>query len=69
MIIGMSAEAGYQKLQAKVPLSEMSDYATTLSALTQSSASFIMKFASYELCPTDIQQKLIAEHDKEAQQE
>jgi len=69
MIIGMSAEAGYQKLQAKVPLSEMFDYATTLSALTQSSASFIMKFASYELCPSDIQQKLIAEHDKEALQE
>ncbi len=69
MIIGMSAEAGYQKLQAKVPLSEMSDYATTLSALTQSSASFIMKFASYELCPADIQQKLIAEHDKEVAQE
>ena len=65
MIIGMTAEAGYQKLQAKVPLSEMSDYATTLSALTQSSASFIMKFSSYELCPSDIQQRLIAEHDKE----
>ncbi|MBQ0057884.1 MAG: elongation factor G [Bacteroidales bacterium] len=65
MIIGMGAEAGYQKLQAKVPLSEMSDYSTTLSSLTQGAASFIMNFASYELTPTDIQQKLIAEHDKE----
>ena len=66
MIIGMGAEAGYQKLQAKVPLSEMADYSTTLSSLTQGAASFIMKFASYELTPTDIQQKLIAAHDKEA---
>lgn len=65
MIIGMMAESGYQKLQAKVPLSEMADYATTLSALTQGSASFIMKFSSYELCPTDIQQKLIASHEAE----
>ena len=69
MIIGMMAESGYQKIQAKVPLSEMSDYSTTLSALTQGSASFIMKFSSYELCPADIQQKLIAAHDKESQQE
>jgi len=65
MIVGMGAEAGYQKLQAKVPLSEMADYSTTLSSLTQGAASFIMKFASYELTPTDIQQKLIAAHDAE----
>ncbi|MBO6012178.1 MAG: elongation factor G [Bacteroidales bacterium] len=65
LIIGMEAEAGYQKLQAKVPLSEMSDYSTTLSSLTQGAASFVMKFSSYELVPTDLQQKLIAEHDKE----
>lgn len=65
MIIGMGAEAGYQKLQAKVPLSEMADYSTTLSSLTQGAASFIMKFASYELTPSDIQQKLIAAHEAE----
>ena len=67
MIVGMGAEAGYQKLQAKVPLAEMADYSTTLSSLTQGAASFIMKFASYELTPTDIQQKLIAAHDAEAE--
>lgn len=66
MIIGMGAEAGYQKLQAKVPLAEMADYATTLSSLTAGAASFIQKFASYELCPADIQQKLIAAHEAEA---
>ena len=67
MIIGMGAESGYQKLQAKVPLSEMSDYSTTLSSLTQGAASFIMKFASYELTPTDVQNKLIAAHEAEAE--
>lgn len=62
MIVGMTSENGYEKLQAKVPLSEMSSYATTLSSLTGGRASFIMKFASYELVPGDLQQKLITEH-------
>ncbi|RRD80564.1 elongation factor G [Alloprevotella sp. OH1205_COT-284] len=61
MIIGMSSENGYEKLQAKVPLKEMSSYSTALSSLTGGRASFIMKFASYELVPTDIQAKLVAE--------
>ncbi|MDY4059781.1 MAG: elongation factor G, partial [Alloprevotella sp.] len=51
MIVGMSSENGYEKLQAKVPLSEMANYSTSLSSLTGGRASFIMKFASYELVP------------------
>lgn len=62
MIVGMSSENGYEKLQAKVPLKEMSNYSTALSSLTGGRASFIMKFASYELVSGDIQQALIAEH-------
>ena len=65
MIVGMSSENGYEKLQAKVPLKEMASYSTTLSSLTGGRASFIMKFASYELVPGDLQTKLIAEHEKE----
>ena len=62
MIVGMSSENGYEKLQAKVPLKEMSNYSTALSSLTGGRASFIMKFASYELVSSDIQQALITEH-------
>lgn len=65
MIIGMSSENGYEKLQAKVPLKEMGSYSTALSSLTGGRASFIMKFASYELVPGDIQNKLVEAHDKE----
>lgn len=65
MIVGMSSENGYEKLQAKVPLKEMSSYATTLSSLTGGRASFIMKFASYELVPGDLQSKLIENFEKE----
>ena len=61
MIVGMTSENGYEKLQAKVPLSEMSSYATTLSSLTGGRASFIMKFASYELMPGELQKKLTEE--------
>ena len=61
LIIGMNSEKGYEKLMAKVPLKEMSNYSTALSSLTGGRASFIMKFASYELVPTDVQNKLMKE--------
>ena len=69
MIVGMSSENGYEKLQAKVPLSEMANYSTSLSSLTGGRASFIMKFASYELVPGDIQNKLIAAFEAEQGEE
>ena len=69
MIVGMSSENGYEKLQAKVPLKEMSTYSTSLSSLTGGRASFIMKFASYELVPGDVQNKLIETFEKEKEQE
>jgi len=67
MIMGMHSEKGYEKLMAKVPLKEMSNYSTSLSSITGGRASFTMKFASYELVPTDVQDKLLKEY--EAQQE
>ena len=63
MIMGMSSEKGFEKLVAKVPLKEMSSYSTALSSLTGGRASFIMKFASYELVPADVQDKLIKEFE------
>lgn len=69
MIVGMSSENGYEKLQAKVPLKEMASYSTSLSSLTGGRASFIMKFASYELVPGDLQSKLIDAHEKELTEE
>ena len=65
MIMGMSSEKGYEKLAAKVPLKEMSNYSTALSSLTGGRASFIMKFASYELVPTDVQNKLMKEFEEQ----
>ncbi len=69
MIMGMDSESGFQKLVAKVPLKEMSSYSTALSSLTGGRASFNMKFASYELVPTDVQNKLIKEFEEKEQEE
>ena len=69
MIMGMSSEKGYEKLAAKVPLKEMSNYSTALSSLTGGRASFIMKFASYELVPTDVQNKLMKEFEEQEKEE
>ena len=63
MIMGMSSEKGFEKLVAKVPLKEMSSYSTALSSLTGGRASFIMKFSSYELVPTDVQDKLMKDFE------
>ena len=63
MIMGMNSEKGFEKLIAKVPLKEMSSYSTALSSLTGGRASFIMKFASYELVPSDVQDKLIKDFE------
>lgn len=65
LIMGMDSEAGYQKLQAKIPLKELANYSISLSSITGGRASFTTKFASYELVPNDIQQALIQEHEAE----
>jgi elongation factor G len=63
IIMGMESEKGFEKLTAKIPLKELGSYSTTLSSLTGGRASFSMKFASYELVPMDIQDKLLKEYE------
>ncbi len=62
IIMGMSSENGFEKLSAKVPLKEMASYSTALSSITGGRSSFSMKFASYELVPSDVQEKLLKEY-------
>lgn len=67
IIMGMDSEKGFEKINAKVPLKEMASYSTSLSSITGGRASFTMRFASYELVSSDIQDKLLKEY--EAQQD
>jgi len=69
VIMGMESEKGYEKLSAKIPLKELSSYSTTLSSLTGGRASFSMKFASYDLVPMDIQDKLLKEYEATKKEE
>ena len=62
IIMGMSSENGIEKLSAKVPLKEMSSYSTSLSSISGGRSSFTMSFASYELVPGDVQEKLLKEY-------
>jgi elongation factor G len=67
IIMGMSSEKGYEKLSARVPLKEMSNFSTSLSSLTGGRASFSMKFSAYELVPADVQDKLLKEYEVQQQ--
>ena len=69
IIMGMDSEAGYQKLNAKIPLKELANYSIALSSLTGGRASFTTTFSSYELVPNDIQQALIKQHEAELAEE
>ncbi len=62
IIMGMSSENGFEKISARVPLKEMASYSTALSSITGGRSSFTMKFASYELVPSDVQEKLLKEY-------
>ena len=59
MIAGMESDKGFDRLNAMVPLAELYRYSTTLSSLTSGSATYTMKFSSYEQVPADVQDKLL----------
>ncbi len=62
IIMGMNSENHFEKISAKVPLKEMASYSTALSSITGGRSSFTMKFASYELVPGDVQERLLKEY-------
>lgn len=64
IIMGMSSEKGFEKITAKVPLKEMSNYSTSLSSITGGRSSFSMKYSSYELVPSDVQEKLLKAYEE-----
>ncbi len=57
---GMDTRAGAQVIKAKVPLSEMFGYVTTLRTITSGRASSSMEFSHYTECPKAIAEEVIA---------
>ncbi|NOU92876.1 elongation factor G [Paenibacillus sp. LMG 31456] len=61
-IEGMDARFGAQIIRAKVPLSEMFGYSTTLRSRTQGRGVYSMEISHYEEVPKSIAEEIIAKH-------
>ncbi len=59
-IEGMEDRGMNKAIKAKVPLSEMFGYTTTLRSMTEGRGSMTMEFANYEVVPTNVAQDIIA---------
>ncbi len=59
-IEGMEDRFGVKAIKAKVPLSEMFGYVTTLRSMTEGRASFTMEFDKYEIVPKNVEAAIIA---------
>lgn len=68
MVEGIDTEGHFQKVMAKVPLSEMHDFSSSLRSITQGRAKFKMHFDSYQPVSYDLQRKLTEEYNKSAQE-
>ncbi|MDQ6422083.1 elongation factor G [Paenibacillus sp. LHD-117] len=66
-IEGMDTRAGAQIIRAKVPLSEMFGYSTTLRSGTQGRGVFSMELSHYEEVPKSIAEEIIAKHKGSAE--
>jgi elongation factor G len=65
---GMETRGHNQVVTAAVPLAEMLTYAPALTAMTQGRASFHMEFSHYEEAPRPVQEKIIAEAQREKEE-
>ncbi|MBQ5440006.1 MAG: elongation factor G, partial [Clostridia bacterium] len=65
-VLGMSpAEAGYQQIDAEVPMAEMHDFAVFLRQATQGRGLFTFEFVRYEDAPANVAQKVIEQRKAE----
>ncbi len=61
-VLGMNpAKAGYQTIDAEVPMAEMHDFTTYMRQVTQGRGSFTFDFVRYEEAPAMVAQKVIEE--------
>jgi elongation factor G len=59
-ILHQEPRASLQVIKARVPLSEMFGYSTTLRSKTQGRGNYTMQFASYEQVPRNVSEEIIA---------
>ncbi len=64
-ILGMDPAGKTTVIHAEVPLAEMQSYALDLKSMTQGRATFQMEFSKYQPVPGNLQDKIIAQAQKE----
>ncbi len=65
-VLGMNPlQGGKQEILADIPLSELYGYSTDLRSMTGGAGDFSYEFNRYEQAPSDIQQKVIEDNEKE----
>ena len=69
IVQGMTSEAGFEKITAKVPLATMDRYSTSLSSLTGGRAMYSMKFSEYAQVPGEVQEELLKAYEAEKEEE
>lgn len=67
VIMGMDADGHYQKIKAKVPLSELYKYSSTLRSLSQGRAKHNRAYAEYAPLTPDIQTQLIKDYKEQSE--
>ncbi len=60
-VLGMEAAEGVQVITAEVPMAELFKYAAELRSITGGQGSFVMAFDRYDIVPSNVAQKIIAE--------
>lgn len=68
MVEGIDTEGNFQKIIAKVPLSEMHDFSSSLRSITQGRAKFKMEFDSYQAMSYELQKKLMEEYHRSTEE-
>ncbi len=63
-VLGMEADDGIQVISAEAPLAELFKYAAELRSITGGQGSFTMDFDRYDIVPSNVAQKIIAEAAK-----
>jgi len=69
IVEGMDTEGHFQMISAKVPLSEMHDFSSSLRSITQGRSKFKMKLDNYSPMSFDLQRKLTDEYNNKTEVE
>ena len=69
-VLGMNPlSGGKQEIVADIPISEIFGYSTDLRSMTGGMGDYSYEFERYDPAPSDVQAKVIEEHEKRVKEE